>query len=170
MKTMHEFVETLSGKGGNQREVRFSTEALDVNPEYHLTEVRVAACKGMDCGGNVEQWTEVQIQLLESQPQTSANAVPLAAMSAMKMSNILTKAASTLAPPADSQLVFELTTRSGVLGKWQIGSIDPDSDQLAVRLTPMQAVCKPAAKQDSGADSCCGPVATSAFCETSCCA
>lgn len=169
MNTMNSLMQVLSRTDDLKKDVVFRTAESQIRPDYHLTEVRVAAFSSMDCGGEMDSWNEAQIQLLESSSDPTESSTYL---SAEKIHAILSKANTILKPELDSRLTIELTTQDGVLGKWQIGHINTKGVSLEIALEPVSAVCKPAIKsmaERSDVGACCAPSVASPCCSTSSC-
>ena len=43
----------------------FKTKQGAIGAGYHVTELRHAHAKGIDCGGNIQTWQEARLQLMD---------------------------------------------------------------------------------------------------------
>lgn len=178
VKTLNELLKTLSVENVRDNEVFFSVDERLIRPGYHITEVRVGTFSSVDCGGGIENWNEVQVQLLDGSSYSADDATY---MSADKLGAILNRSSVELKPPVNARLVFELTTQTGVLGKWQIERVQHEDQRINLQLVPMQAQCKPASRLQANLPDvigCCEPSVVANSCcqsdqmssQTRCCA
>ena len=49
----------------------FYLEGISINQGYHVTEVKHASIKSMDCGRRADAWEEIIIQLLDGQASSA---------------------------------------------------------------------------------------------------
>lgn len=61
-----------------------------VSPSYHITEIKQAPITSVDCGGKMNSWTEIIVQLLE--PTTESQLRPMKVRKALSIIDIVEKA------------------------------------------------------------------------------
>jgi hypothetical protein len=131
-----------------------------VDASYHITEIKQAPIVSVDCGGKINTWTEVIVQLWEPLVQESE-----IAMQVSKASSIvkIVEKSLPLNPLGTVKIEFgnsQFDTRQMYPGEFII-----DGDNLIVNLVPDFTQCKAIGRggscgtTDSGED-CCAPAAT----------
>lgn len=68
--TYAEFTTHLMAKAGQPRrseDVIFILDGREIDRRFHLTEVLAVTVRSLDCGGQVDEWDEVVLQLVEPQ-------------------------------------------------------------------------------------------------------
>jgi len=120
--------------------LKFYFDGKAINPGYHVTEVRHAAIKSIDCGkqSDTEQWDEITIQLLDGSPDSTQGH-----MSGSKFLGIIGSARKTLSSDAAPYLFFEFAPDNGPIRKLSIESVEQADDEISVSLGSERAVCKP---------------------------
>ncbi|MEE9348633.1 MAG: DUF6428 family protein [Flavobacteriaceae bacterium] len=63
--TLETFITTLNAHKGKSLLFEYSNNQF-AGTNYHLTEVKNATFETVDCGGNINNWQETQLQLWES--------------------------------------------------------------------------------------------------------
>jgi hypothetical protein len=131
-----------------------------VDASYHITEIKQAPITSVDCGGVMNAWTEIIVQLWEPSVKDSERA-----MTADKAISIiqLVEKAMLLNPVATVKIEFgnsEYDTR-----QMYPGSITVDGDNLVVDLRPDFTQCKAIDRGQScgttaTGEECCVPAAT----------
>ena len=147
----------------------FASEAGDIAPGYHVTELRHSASTGIDCGGNIEAWPEVRLQLLDGTGRTH--------MPAGKLVGILERSLKALPALAQAPVVVEFAPGNRGLRLMLPDAPQAEDGRLVLRLNETRAVCKPAersaaARAPGAQAACCGggsdvpqaPIAASACC------
>lgn len=117
--------------------VRFFLDGVSINQGYHLTEVKHASIKSMDCGRRTDSWEEILIQLLDG-PADSTEGF----MSASKFVAILSATLESFTMQSAPVLFFEFTPENGPLLKLSIVSIECNDQEVSIQLTHETAVCK----------------------------
>lgn len=136
-----------------------------INPGYHVTEVKHAAVRSLDCGRGSDQWDELVVQLLDGSPASDEEH-----MSGGKFLGIVNAALSSLTIQQPTELFFEFSPGNTAIRKLRIESAQSDDQQAVVTLGPEQAVCKPfqraklAGAQTGATTGCCGPAQTTSSC------
>ncbi|QKJ31206.1 hypothetical protein HQ865_16065 [Mucilaginibacter mali] len=126
-----------------------------VNAAYHITEIKQAPITSVDCGGVVNHWTEVIIQLWEPEGQQQERA-----MKVQKAISIIAVVEKAL-PLADDAIVKIEFGNAGFDTRQMLpNQIIVQNGELLVDLRPDTVQCK---AQDRGgscgpaADDCCAP-------------
>jgi len=156
-------------------ELKFYFDGSPINPGYHVTEVRHAAIKSLDCGreSDTERWDEITIQLLDGSPDSTQGH-----MSGSKFLGIIGTALKSLESDAAPYLFFEFAPGNGPIRKLSIESVEQTATETSVSLGSERAVCKPfqraknaaalsGAAVESSGGGCCGSSAKSGG--TGCC-
>jgi len=125
-----------------------------VNANYHITEIKQATITSVDCGGVMNAWTEIIVQLWEPTEEEEGRA-----MQVKKALSIIDLVESKLAlnPKGIVKIEFgnsEFDTRQMYPGEFKI-----DGDNLIINLTPDATQCKAINRGGS-----CGTTATGEEC------
>lgn len=120
--------------------LKFYFDGSMINPGYHVTEVKFASIKSIDCGRNsdIEQWDEITVQLLDGSADSKQGHMP-----GSKFMGIVGKALEKLQESKAPYLFFEYAPNNGPIRKLSIESIETDSNEVSISLGSEQAVCKP---------------------------
>ena len=141
----------------------FTTDTGEIGAGYHVTELRISASKGIDCGGNVEEWQEARLQLLDGQGREH--------MSVGKFASIVEKSLAALPDLAQAPLLAEFGHNNAGLTLMSIGVPEVRGAAVVLPLGAARAVCKPAQrsmKANTQTEACCGDAKETAP-EPSCC-
>ena len=125
-----------------------------VDASYHITEIKQAPITSVDCGGVMNTWTEIIVQLWEPSVKDSERAMTVS--KAMSIIELVEKAMP-LNPIATIKIEFgnlEYDTR-----QMYPGEITMDGDNLVVDLRPDFTQCKAIDRGQS-----CGTTATGEEC------
>lgn len=106
---------------------------------YHITEVKHTTIKAVDCGGQMDEWNETIIQLLE--PNTY-NGEP--AMSCLKASGILNKVGKLAAYDMDATVKFEYGNPSFHTAHLPVEQVLVGDDKIIIQLGLEKTQCKAA--------------------------
>jgi hypothetical protein len=128
-----------------------------VDPSFHITEIKQAPIVSVDCGGVMNSWTEVIVQLWE--PPASEVERSMLVSKALKIVTLVEKSLP-LNPNATVKIEFgnsKFDTR-----QMYPGELLSDGNNLIVNLVPDFTQCKALARDQScgtgsAAASCCGP-------------
>lgn len=136
----------------------FASEAGDIGPGYHVTELRHSASTGIDCGGTIEAWPEVRLQLLDGTGRTH--------MPAGKFVGILERSLKALPALAQAPVIVEFAPGNRGLRLMLPDAPQAEDGRLVLRLNETRAVCKPAersaaARAPGEQAACCGTAAVS---------
>ena len=128
----------------------FRSEEGDIGAGFHVTELKQASIKSIDCGGRTDQWTETVLQLLDSSEGTP--------MAIGKFLAIAEKSEAVLPGLSGVPLIFEYAPGNRGLHRMKIASVHTDDQRVVVSLGEDRAVCKPLADwQNAMAGDCCAP-------------
>lgn len=114
-----------------------STQLVAQN--YHITEVKHTTIKAVDCGGQMDEWNETVIQLLE--PATYNGE---AAMSCFKALGILNKVGKLAAYDMDAQVKFEYGNANYHTAHLLVEQVLIGDDKIIIQLTNDATQCKAA--------------------------
>lgn len=106
---------------------------------YHITEVKHTTIKAVDCGGQMDQWNETIIQLLEP---NSYNGEP--AMSCFKASGILNKVGNIAAYDLDAVVKFEYGNKNFHTAHLPVDQVLVGDDKIIIQLKTDITQCKAA--------------------------
>lgn len=132
-----------------------------VKPSYHITEIKQAPITSVDCGGTMNKWTEIILQLWE--PETQDHGEAMKASKALSIIKLVEKSIQ-LDPDAEVKIEFgnsKFDTRQ--LYPAEIISV---GENLIVDLKPDTVKCK-AIGREQGCGSvpsysaCCDPISDS---------
>jgi hypothetical protein len=131
-----------------------------IGPSYHITEIKQAPIVSVDCGGKMNTWTEVIIQLWEPQNQQQERAMKV--RKALSIIAIVEKALI-LNPQAIVKIEFgnaEFDTRQMVPNEFKV-----DEESLVIDLRADTVQCKAIERGGncgtiSEEEECCSPTAT----------
>ena len=110
-----------------------------VDASYHITEIKQAPVTSVDCGGKMNAWTEVIVQLWEPEAQQTDRAMPVHKV--LKIVNLV-EASLDLHPNAVVKIEFgnsRFDTR-----QMYPGDITANGENLVVNLQPDATQCKAA--------------------------
>ncbi len=108
-----------------------------VNNSFHITEIKQCSITSVDCGGLMNKWTEIIMQLWE--PDGVVQKEPMNVKKALSIIAVVEKALS-LEPTATVKIEFgnsEFDTRQMYPGKMMV-----DGKNLVIDLTPDTVQCK----------------------------
>ncbi|WDF54299.1 DUF6428 family protein [Mucilaginibacter sp. KACC 22063] len=118
-----------------------------VSPSYHITEIKQAPITSVDCGGVVNKWTEVVVQLWEPEVKQQERA-----MKARKALSIIELVEKSLVLDADAIVKIEFGNSNFDTRQMLPQKIYADGDNLIVDLRPDTVQCKANDRGES-----CGP-------------
>jgi hypothetical protein len=146
-------LEALAGHAG--KPLLFSHGGRDVQPGYHVTEVKSGRFDALDCGGNPESWRETFIQLWDIPPEPGQDV-----MRAGKFVAIMRKVADRVAYDGDAKLTFEVSDGTSPIQILRATSIDVGSEAVRIVLAPRPSSCKPRDRwleqETPSGQNCCG--------------
>ncbi|MCJ8209059.1 DUF6428 family protein [Mucilaginibacter sp. RS28] len=130
-----------------------------VKPSYHITEIKLAPITSVDCGGVVNKWTEVIVQLLEPENEQQLRAMKV--RKALSIIDIVQKAV-----PLASDAVVKIEFGNSTFATRQMlpAAIHIHGENLVIDLQADAVQCKAETRGGScgtGAETeaCCVPAA-----------
>jgi hypothetical protein len=116
----------------------FDYDGRDIQPGYHVTEVKAGAFASLDCGANPESWRETVIQLWDIAGDLRTTHMP-----AGKFLGILRKVAAKVPLDGQAKLTFEVSDGGSAMQLYAASVVAPEEDLVRVSLTHRPATCKP---------------------------
>ncbi len=151
-----------------------------VNASYHITEIKQAVITSVDCGGTMNRWTEIIIQLWEPDGVTQTKA-----MKVRKALSIIATVERTFPLEQTGIVKIEFGNTEFDVRQMYPGEIIVEGENLVIDLTPDSVQCKAISRGGSCGttdvkDECCTPpaakpktelknLAATACCEPGCC-
>jgi hypothetical protein len=125
-----------------------------VDRSFHITEIKQAPIVSVDCGGVMNSWTEVIVQLWE--PPVSQTERSMLVSKALKIVNLVEKSL-----PLNPNAVVKIEFGNSKFDTRQMypGELLPEGDSFIVNLVPDFTQCKALTRDQS-----CGTGSTAAFC------
>ncbi|RZK72570.1 MAG: hypothetical protein EOO85_19020 [Pedobacter sp.] len=108
-----------------------------VDSSYHITEVKQAEITSVDCGGVMNVWTEVILQLWEPEYKETDRA-----MQVKKALSIIELVESKLSLNPDGIVKIEFGNSEYDTRQMYPSSFDVNHDELTIKLTPDFTQCK----------------------------
>lgn len=128
-----------------------------VRTDYHITEIKNVNFDTVDCGGVRNQWSEVHVQLWESEIPEPDHAVDSG--KALKIFDVVNKVRETY---PDAEIKFEYGNSVFPTAVLPVHQVKDTDNALIVQLVADQTTCKAkdrATTPEEKAAACCGPVA-----------
>jgi len=126
-----------------------------VRTDYHITEIKNVSYDTVDCGGILNKWNEVHIQLWENEIPEPDHAVDT--VKALNIFDAVQKVRPTF---QDTEIKFEYGNSSFPTAVLPVYQIKEAGNSLIVQLTADQTTCKAkdrATTSEEKAAACCGP-------------
>lgn len=133
--TLPEFIAAL--KDHADAPLVFSANEMRIRAGYHVTELKHAAVKSVDCGGNLDAWDETIVQLLDGHGADSH-------MTAGKFSEISRRSQGAIPNLENGRLRFEYAPQNGPTQVFTVGQVDAGNNSVLVQLSAEHVACKPA--------------------------
>ncbi|QHQ33881.1 DUF6428 family protein [Algicella marina] len=134
----------------SDKPLEISLDAQPVPAGYHVTELKAASIRSIDCSGRQSAWDETQIQLLDGSGEGDF-------MATAKFLAIVDRSRTTLPALDHGTLVFETSPGRGPLQRATLDAITFEGGTVRLALTAETTACKPARQ-----GGCCTPA-------TACC-
>jgi len=131
-----QFKETLLQHPGLDLQFQYS-DTNKVSASYHITEIKQAPITSVDCGGVMNSWTEIIVQLYE--PAGDSQLRPMKVQKALSIISVVEK---TL--PLDPSGIVKVEFGNAVFDTRQMypGEFIIDNEELLVDLRPDTVQCK----------------------------
>jgi hypothetical protein len=135
-------------------------ENTRIRPSFHITEIKLAPITSVDCGGKMNAWTEVIVQIWEPEAEGSAVDTPMKVAKALSIIELVERSLP-ISQKATVKIEFgntQFDTRQ--LLPRDIKVVD---DNLVVDLRPDTVQCKAIDRgqtcgTNSAGEECCGPL------------
>ncbi|WP_151720154.1 DUF6428 family protein [Gemmobacter serpentinus] len=136
------------------RPLVFSYDGREVQPGYHVTEVKAGQFAALDCGGNPETWTEIFVQLWDVNEDRDH-------MAASKFARIISKVIDHVALDMTAKLTFEVSKSVRPMQLFRAAAPVVTDGAVRIALSPRPASCKPRDRWlEQQQSSCCGSSAS----------
>ena len=146
-QTLGQLVEAL--EAFPEHALVFRSGEGDIGGGYHVTELKQASIKSIDCGGRPDQWVETIVQLLDGNVGTH--------MAVGKFIAIARKSEAALPGLSEAPLMIEFSIGNHSLHRKTVTDIDANDNRVIVKLGDLSATCKPLVDwKNTIAGSCCG--------------
>lgn len=114
--------------------IRFQSDEGLVGPGFHITELKAAKIEAIDCGGALDQWDEVILQLMDGHQGQP--------MRADRLRSILRHSIGKIPALAEADVRVEFAHGNRGMGIHQMSGLSFGDGQAVIELTQDQAVCK----------------------------
>lgn len=148
--TLGDITKALEGVRGH--DLAFAYGGRTTKPGYHITEFKFARVTGLDCGGNVESWSETILQLWDTEESVTGDR-----MTVNKLLGIARKAMTSVGAEASSRVVFEVSDGSDAMRIYAFDRLDLTDDTATVHLKVEVSACKPLVRGILDVPGSCGP-------------
>lgn len=148
--TLGGIIDQLGGMRGLP--LAFSYAGATTKPGYHITEFKAARVTGLDCGANVESWSETVLQIWDI-----ADSVTGERMTVDKLLGIARKAIATVGAELSSRVVFEVSDGSDSIRVFAFDRLENVDGVAVVHLGARVSACKPLERGILNVPGSCGP-------------
>ncbi len=121
-----------------QKALGFVYDGREVQPGYHVTEVKSGRFDALDCGANPESWRETFIQLWDVSAEAGLGYMPV-----WKFLAIMKKFAAEVRSDAGAKLTFEVSDPSSAIRLFGVEAVEIAGQTVRVSLKRRPASCKP---------------------------
>ena len=105
---------------------------------YHVTELKSARITGLDCGANVESWSETIFQVLDIEDSITGQF-----MTVDKLAGIIAKYGKLLGADPTSKISFEVSDGGDAMRIFAFGGLEVTDGRASIRLVNRVSACKP---------------------------
>ena len=138
-----EFKDQLKANADSILQFKYGKDKF-VDASYHITEIKQAPITSVDCGGVVNNWTEIIIQLWEPENKTNEKAMQVA--KALSIINMVEKA---LPLNADAVIKIEFGNSKFDTRQMLPQAFVIDNENLVIELGTDTVQCKATGRGDS---------------------
>ena len=121
-------------------------------PGYHITEFKFARVTGLDCGANVESWSETVLQLWDIEESVTGEH-----MTVDKLLGIGRKAISAVGAELSSRVVFEVSDGEDAMRIFAFDRLELADGLALIHLKVEVSACKPLVRGILNLPGSCGP-------------
>lgn len=127
------------------KELIFEFAHGSIRRDYHITEVLSSVVQAIDCGGAVDNWNEVVLQLLEPRHREGERY-----MEANKALGILEKSSKLIDLHGDAKLFLEYKAQNSLAAqRFTVSGIEVKEGRLIVEIEGATTQCKAVSKNPS---------------------
>lgn len=105
---------------------------------YHITEFKFARVTGLDCGANVESWTETILQIWDVEDSVTGER-----MTVDKLLGIAGHVVRKAVAEVSSRLVFEVSDGTAAIRLYAFDRIERGANVATIHVSANAAACKP---------------------------
>lgn len=135
-------------------------DGRQVQPGYHVTEVKAGSFVTLDCGSNPDAWRETILQVEDVAADEGQQP-----MEVDKFLRILAAVDRKVQLDRAARLTFEISRRDEAMRIYDVAAIETESGAAVIRLAERPAICKPRHRaMQAQADPCCGPATVNSCC------
>ena len=135
-----------------------------VQPGYHVTEIKAGSFVTLDCGNTADAWQETILQVEDIPAHDNESH-----MSVGKFLGILAQVDRKVRLNADARLTIEVSRPGEAMQMFDVAAVAVASGAAVMQLDARPAICKPRHRATRGqASACCSPTAASTV-RRSCC-
>lgn len=120
----------------------FVTDAGEIGPGYHVTELTHASVTGIDCGGQITAWTEAALQIINGHGDTYLKAAKLAA--------ILDHSLNSVEGLGSAPLRIQYAPDNAGLRLYELARARQAGGRAVLQLSPAHGLCKPMERAAQG--------------------
>ncbi|TGM05429.1 hypothetical protein EHQ79_05380 [Leptospira jelokensis] len=106
-------------------------------PNFHITEFKLATIEAVDCGGNLDSWKEIILQVLEPKDKVKNDRFYLG-----KIENIYSKVAKAITIPDDAILRIEFGNQTTAMRQFFVSETQIDGSAYVMHLKDGATECK----------------------------
>ncbi len=167
--TTQDFLSGLTDHG--PRALVFDLDGRQIQPGYHVTELKAATFETMDCGGQGNLWHETIVQLMPSPAEKDRGH-----MKVEKFMSIYNRVSGSVPVRPMAEIRFEYGDDGEPAIQYHVRGFDLEADALIVRLESTRVTCKANDRRaalteltmlETSDASCCGPSSTTSSADSS---
>ncbi|EOQ90146.1 hypothetical protein LEP1GSC202_0492 [Leptospira yanagawae serovar Saopaulo str. Sao Paulo = ATCC 700523] len=106
-------------------------------PNFHITEFKLATIEAVDCGGNLDSWKEIILQVLEPKEKEENESLNLG-----KIGNIYSKVSKAITIPDDAILRIEFGNQTTAMRQFFVSDAQIDGSAFVIHLKDGATECK----------------------------
>jgi hypothetical protein len=116
----------------------FEQDGRRIQPGYHVTEIKAASFRSLDCGARPQQWEETIVQLWDVADKPEHGHMPV-----RKFLGIWRKVDADVGLNGETEIKFEWGDAITPAVHYIFGGLHVESDAVVVSVEPVRATCKP---------------------------
>jgi hypothetical protein len=144
------------------KRLAFEHDGRRIQPGYHVTEIKAASFRSLDCGARPQQWEETIVQLWDVADKPEHGHMPV-----RKFMGIWRKVNSDVGLNGETEIKFEWGDAITPAVHYIFVGLRVEGDTVIVSVEPVRATCKPRdewwlAQHSADSSACCSPTPASA--------